>query len=405
MRAGLLALGTIVGIGACSPAMAQKMPDVQATRDMTIGAAMDVIYNSNVARTNPTLAALRSVHPQDETVRPSAHFSIVQPIGRQAVFLKGFAGYDFHRENKQLNRQNADLTGGGIVTTGPCHTTLFGRYAAAQSDLADVTLGTVKNTLTTIAEGGGLACGSGRGLGGQISGQHSETTNSGAIQDAADHTVDGGQASISYGRPSLGTLALTGNYSQQRFPNQIDFNGHKGDEYWSQMLGVDYQRAFGSKINVTASVGVNSLKRQSAPPGVPLSSSTTGYAAQVTYKMSDRLGFSLTAQRAYLPSNRPGKLYDLTTSAEGFATYHLGTRFVVTLGGVIDDIVSNQDTAVAAPLTPTKSRRKSVYTGLSYQQSQRASIALNVRQEDRKADLASFDYSDTRATLSLAVNF
>jgi hypothetical protein len=121
--------------------------------------------------------------------------------------------------------------------------------------------------------------------------------------------------------------------------------------------------------------------------------------------MSDRLDFSLTAQRAYLPSNRPGKLYDLTTSAEGTATYRLGTRFGVTLGGVIDDIVSNQDTSVAAPLTPTKSRKKSAYVGLSYQQSQRASIVLNVRQEDRTADVAAFDYSDTRATLSLAVTF
>lgn len=404
MRAGLLTLGTIVGFGACSHAYAQKIPDVQAKRDTTIGATIETVYDSNVARTNSALASIRGVQPEDETLRPSAYFSIVQPIGRQAVFLNGNAGYDFHRENKQLNRQSVDLTAGGVVSAGPCRSTPFGKYAAFQSDLADLTLGTVKNQISTTSEGLGLSCGM-RGFGVQLSGEHQDTANSAATQNAADHTVDSGSATFTYQRQGLGSVGLTGSYSQQKFPNRITFDGRTGDEYWNQMLGVNYERQFGSKINVVASVGLSSIRRQSAPPGVPLHSSTTGYTAAVDYKMSNRLRFAVHASRSFLPSNRPGKLYDLTTSVEGVATYDLGTKFTVTLGGVIDDILSNQDTSAVASLTPTKSRKKSEFASLRYRQSQRGSVVLNVRHEDRTTDIAAFDYADTRATLSLAVTF
>jgi hypothetical protein len=406
MRAGLLALGTIVGIGVCSQAMAQsQVPAVGAKREKNFGFNLDTVYDSNIAHTNATLATVRAVEPEEYTFRPSAFFSIVQPIGHQAVFLNGSVGYDFHKNNKQLDRENIDVTGGGSFLVGPCNSSLFGKYAAMQSDLADVVLGSVKNQMTVTAEGASLACGLPGGIGAQLSGQHEDTTNSASAQQTADHTVDGGSLSLIYGRPGLGAIGLVGNYSDQKFPNRLTFDGHKGDEYWNEMLGLNYEKSFGSKLKVQATVGYQKLKRQSAPPGVPLTSSNTNYNLAVDYRLNNRLNLTLASSRSYLPSNRPGKLYDLTTTVQGVASYDLGTRFNVSAGATYDQIESNQDTTPGVAPTPTKQHKNAEFVSLRYRQSKRASVVLSLRQEDRKTDLSAFDYSDTRATLSLAVTF
>ena len=82
----------------------------------------------------------------------------------------------------------------------------------------------------------------------------------------------------------------------------------------------------------------------------------------------------------------------------------MGSRFQIQFGGRVDDLKSNQDTA-SVFLAPTKSRKNTVYGGVRYRQNDKATLLLDLRHETKTTDLPSFDYTDNRATLTLAVSF
>jgi hypothetical protein len=402
-----LTLGIAAGIAACSPALAQMqgVPAISNTREMHINGDLDITYDSNISHTSEATALARGIHPEDELFHPSAVFEIVQPIGRNAAFLDGNAGYDFHRYNRRLDHVNADVTGGGLLTTGPCRTTGFGRFVAVQSNLEDTSLAVVQNLSETTTGGGEIVCGKSRGFNLQLQGVHTDLVNSQSRQKLADHRIDAAGGQFGYVNERLGALAAEFNYSQVHFPDRMNAKGGIGDEYWSEVLGVSYQRNFGSKIKIQAEAGKTTLKRASAPPGIPLKVSGANYSAAIDYKMSSRLEFTVQATRAFQPSNRPGKLFDLVTHTEGSAVYNLGTRVTVTLGGFVENLTANQDTAANALPTITRARRTSEYITMRYRQSQRISAGLDVRHEDKETDLAAFNYADTRATVTLATSF
>jgi hypothetical protein len=406
MRTGLLALGALAGFCASTQALAQQaVPQIQGgQRQIDIRAVLEGIYSSNIAHTNLALANLRGIHPQDGIIHPSAAFEIIQPIGRQAVFLNGEAGYDFHTENKTLDRLNVNVTGGGLIVVGRCHSTLFGRYAATQSDLGDVASPTnATNQITTTAEGGSVGCGSSSGFNAQVQGVHDEATNSAALQSVADHQNDTISLSLGYANQRLGQLSLVGTYAQAEFPKRVDAAGHVGDSYWNQVLGVSYARQFGAKFHIQASAGQMSLHRNTAPAGIPKQQSNFNYSLAAAYQVNSRLAVTLTSTRAFLPSNSPGKLYDLTTAAQLMAAYQLGTRFQINAGGDFQDLKANQDTASPVP-TLTKSQRWAAFGQFHYTISRRLTAGLDVRYEDRTADLAVFNYSDTRVSLTLSAS-
>jgi hypothetical protein len=405
MRKGLLTLGIAAGIAAGGPALAQGAPAVSNTREMRIGASLDLAYNSNIAHQGEGAAKLRGITPEEETLTPSAVFEISQPFGRNAAFLQGNAGYNFHRYNPNLDHVNMDVMGGGRVTAGRCSATGYGRFAASQSNLEDVSLAVVKNLTETATGGGQIGCGLASGFNISIQGAHTDAVNSASRQKVADHRGDviGGQ--FGYSNAHLGSLALQYNYQQATYPDRLNAKGSFGDSYWSEVLGVSYQRNIGAKIGIQATAGETILKRASAPPGVPLKVTGTSYSVGANYRMTQRLQFALHASRAFEPSNRPGKLYDLITHTEGTATYDLGTRITVTLGGYVENLRANQDTSANALPTVTRADTSSEYLNLHYRQSKRLNIGLNVRHEDRETDLALFNYSDTSATISLTTNF
>jgi hypothetical protein len=407
MRTGLLTLGIAAGIAACGPALAQTpgAPTISNSRQMRIGGSLDFVYDANIAHSSEATARLRGLHPEEEILNPSVVFEIVQPFGRYGAFLQGNAGYDFHRYNPRLDHVNMDVSGGGQATIGPCRATGYGRFAAVQSNLEDVSLATVKNLMETTVSGGDATCGRQRGFNLSIQGSNVDVVNSDSRTKVADHRMDSVGGQFGYANERLGALGLQYSYGQASYPDRKNATGGFGDSYWSEMLGVTYQRNIGSKIKVQLNVGESIVKRGSAPPGIPLKVKGTTYSASLDYRMSQRLAFMVRASRAFQPSNRPGKLYDLVTHTEGAATYDLGTRIQVTLGGYVENLKSNQDTSPNALPTVTQADMSTEYLQVHYRQSKRLNVGLEVRHDDRETDLPQFNYSDTRATVSLASTF
>lgn len=407
MRLKPLILFAIATTGAASSAHAQGMPAVPTaagSREFHFGARTTVTYETNVARANAATAATRGIEPEDVAIRPEATVSISQPLGQQMLFLKGSGGYDFYRRNTQLNRQRVDLTGGAAARLLSCQETVFGGYRAAQSELQDLDLGSSKNLMQTTSVGAGLQCGRPNSLQGNLVVQKQQVKNSAASREVSDADNKSATAMLSYGRPSLGTAMLLFGYSDAQFPNRVLPARPVGDGFFTQTVGLGYERAFGSRIHVNGMLSRTKLKREFAPAGLPLKLTSTTYLATAEYSPSSRLKLTVDAARDVRPSQRTGKLYDINTSYGGVLRYKLGTRITVAGGDRYERIVSNTDTASALAVV-TRSRTNTIFGSVTYRQSDRTSFLLDVRHEDRKTNLPSFDYTDTRVGLSADVTF
>ncbi|MBL8770969.1 MAG: outer membrane beta-barrel protein [Phenylobacterium sp.] len=407
MRLRPLIFVAVATAGASFQAAAQVMPTVPAAaaqREVKIGVRAGVTYDSNVARADRATAIARDIKAEDYTFRPQAVVSITQPVGQQMLVLQGAGGYDFYRHNTRLNRQRVDVTGAGVSRVLGCQETVFASYRASQSELQDLDLGTSKNLLKTNGVGVGIACGRPDSLQGNIVVQKTQAKNSAGTRKLSDSDGKVLAMTLAYGRPSLGTATVLYTYSDAQFPNRIIPGRPVGDGFFTETLGLGYERQFGQRILVSGMVSRTELKREFAPPGLPLKLTTTTYVGSAEYRPSNRLTISADVARQIVPSQRTGKLYDITTAYNGVIRYELGTRFTISAGDSYLRSTSNTDT-ISAMSVITRSRANTIFGSIAYRQSERTSFLFDVRQEDRKTNLVNFNYNDTRVGLSAEVSF
>lgn len=404
MRLRPLALGVVACACCGTVATAQGMPNVEARREFTGSFSVRSLYDSNFSRSSSATANQRGVKPKEYSVTPTISVRLVQPIGQQVVYVSGDAGYNFYKENDQLNRIRGQAQGGYVTRLGPCGLFATGSYAAAQSDLALIDSPNIKNLAQSTTIGAGAQCSRGRGLNAGISAQRTETTNSAEVQKQVNATSEVITATLSYGKENVGVLGVSYAYADSELPNRVIPGRATGDGFFTQSLSVTAERQFGSRLYARASAGRSMVKREFSPPGVDAKFSSTTYSAAIDYQLGSRLKLGVVGDRSIVPSARAGKVYDIRTSGRASATYNLGSRFVVGLGHSIEDIKSNTDTSLPLRVI-TDSRTNSTFGSLRYKQSERASVVLDVSYDDRSANLREFDYTATRVGLSVEVGF
>jgi hypothetical protein len=405
MRLRLLAAGTAVTAVTAGSALAQQMPVITPKRTFDLGARVEALYDSNIARGSAALAALRGIEREDELLRPAVTANIVQPFGSQLLFVTGSAGYDFHRRNSELDRGRVDAVGGVAGTFGPCQPMLATSYKAAQSEFSDEDDITTRNLQKATAILGGVTCGRAIGPGIMVNAEREDVKNSATLRETSDHTDERFTTQLGYKNPTLGEAALLYSYANVEFPNRIIPGRPVGDGFWTAAYGVTYKRRFGSRIMLDGTAARTRVKREFAPAGAPLKFNSTTYGANIDYRLGSRLELQGHALREVKPSNRPGKVFDLATSGEVLAKYKLGTRYMVTLGHRIEDIDSNRDTSFVGRPTVTNSRTNSSYAGVQYRRSDKLSLSLDVRREERKTNLPDFNYTSMRVGLSASAGF
>lgn len=407
MRLRPLALGAIACMCGGTTALAQQAPTLPtAGSSREFGGTFSVRggYDSNFARSNSTAAVSRGLSQEEYILTPRVTLNVVQPLGRQIVFLNGSAGYNFYRENSQLDRAQGQAQGGYLTVLGPCTTYTTGSFSAAQADLAQIDGPTTKNIVKSTTAAAGLNCSRGRSLFGGLSVQRTETKNSADIQSQADSTAKLVAASLGYGNETLGRLGLSYVFTDNDLPNRIDPGHPIGDGFFTNSISLTAERKFGSRLITRAGIGRTMVKREYAPVGTDLKFSSTTYNGALDYRFSSRLKLALTGQRAVVPAARAGKLYDIRTGGSVTGTYNLGSRFVVTLGHSIDDVKSNTDTTLPL-LVVTKSRTNSTFGTFRYRQNDRLSLLFDVSYDDRKANLSDFNYNATRVGVAAEIGF
>jgi Putative beta-barrel porin 2 len=406
MRLRPLALVATLSAMVCSAAFAQAAspPSVSTQRDLGFGAQVLVMYDNNSARSGGALAKQRGLSPEDVTVTPTLDFNLTQPVGQQTLYVNGSAGYQFHRRNKVLDRQNVTIDGGATTQFGFCQATAFASYRASQADLQDLDPLTTKNLRDAKGLGASLQCGRPSGLGANLMVQKTENHNSESRLRVSDSDTDIISFGVGYSNQTLGTIGVNYSYASNAFPNRIIIGRPIGDGYFSESFGLTAQRNFGPRLSVNLAASRIKLKREFAPPGFPLRLTGTTYGGNLSYSVGSRISLSAGASRSIQPSGRPGKLYDVAETKDVGIGYKLGSSFDLSLNHTIGKVTSNRD-SLTPILVITDSHLNSTTAGVSFSSSGRFSLGLNVRYDDRQTNLPQFDYTATTVSLRAGTTF
>ncbi len=397
--------GPAPGYGGAARTYGDPDAPPNTARHVTIDVIGDLIYDSNVARSDAAEAAVRHLSLSDEIFTPTAAIDAYLPVGREALFLHGNAGYDFHRVDTVLNRERIDLHGGGLAQFGPCQETLTGDFNRQQTDLEELEAQVTSNVQDTENVAFNATCGRRVGLQPFIGVNEQWADNSAAVLTASNRQTTGVTGGLGYARPALGTIQLFGQYSSTTFPDSdvVIVGVPRHDGYDLTSGGISFDHHVGARIEGTVSVSYTSLSLNL--PGEQGFSGLT-YSTAIVYRASGRLSADLHLTRATLPSDRIGASFTLDNLIIGDIHYKLGPRILLLLGASRDSRAFEGPPTVIIPIN--ESTRDVEYTGFAaatYTLSRRIAFTLNFSQSRRDANVAAFSYDDTRVDLTASTAF
>ncbi len=317
---------------AAHPALAQTLPAAPATqRQVEFDVVTDVVFDSNIARSDRALAATRGLTLSDEILTPLGLIDLALPIGRSSLFLNGSAGYDFYVNNRVLNQARINVLGGAIGQVGPCRETLSGAYARSQTALSDLNTVAVANVEDHESIALGAVCGRALGLAPTIQVAESWEQNSAPARQLVDDRSFTATAGLAYRRPALGSLTLFGEFVDTTYPNELVVQGNalRTGGYQVYAAGVKFDRHLGARIQGEVSLSYSALS-----PAIAGSGSFEGatYSGNLTYRTSGRLSAQVQYARSVTPSNVVGANFSIDDTLSGELDYRLGPRLGLTLG-------------------------------------------------------------------------
>ena len=232
----LLSLGGAAG--------AQTLPE----RRLDIGVTVVNSYDTNILRLPEGATAPPGQSRNDVRATPSITIDIEQPLGRQSIFLSGSAGYDFYRENDQLERERIELTGGTNLNLQSCGSRLAATYGRQQSDLADILPGEREvNTQTRTLYRAQIGC---RGFGPlepTFTYERERVENSDPFRRNGNTTRDDYGVGLNYDRPVFGKVGIRAAYSDARYDRTAELAPGLTNGIKAYSAELTFERRLGSR--------------------------------------------------------------------------------------------------------------------------------------------------------------
>jgi hypothetical protein len=380
---------------------APAVPDAE-TPPVTVSAS--AFYYTNIAGSSAAVAAARGLKRADEVYSPAVDLNLVEPVdGGLSLFVAGQAGYDFHQRNTILDRERINLQGGARAKLSSCDATLVGSYGRYQSDLADLSVVTVKNTQEVLSEELDASCDLSSRITPSMSISHTDSDNSAILYKSSDFNSNAASAALGYNGESLGTLSIFGQYTETNYPNRIFLlgTGPRSDGYDLYAGGIRYNRKIGSKFELGLSVSETSLSTKNRI-GADFSGVT--YSATLAYHPTARLEFNFDASRRTVPATYLNAAYSINESYSGNAAYRISSRLTAKIGATESD--SDYRGAALVPGTDLTSQTfRSVNGTLAYSVSPTLSVSLTGEEDQRHANVLGYSYSGARVGLSVSKAF
>jgi hypothetical protein len=388
--------------GAASAVLAWAMPAAaQDERHIDVELQARVVHDSNVARSSEALAALRGIDTEDTILSPTIVVDILVPVSRQSLFLRGLAARDYYQENSVLDSTRYDIDGGFNLRAGPCTGALTAGYQRRRSDLQDPNFLVVQNIESLKSANAQATCGRAIGFAPTVSVGRTEGENSALLLQDADFESTSASVGIAYRRPNFGQLTLFGRETTTEYPNRMITTGSGTirDGYDLRAVGVRYERELGSRLEGSVSVSQTSVDPDN--PGVPDFEGLT-WGADLGYRPSSRLQTRLSFERQANPTLRTGAAYAIDETIELAATYGLGPRLELN-AGVLRGTSRYEGAALSGNLT--KEEISALYAGVRWELGRRVALDVDVRHEEREANLPGLDYTSNRIGAAAVAKF
>jgi hypothetical protein len=404
----LAALAFSLGAGAAFAQTAFVAPSLNSaptTRETQIDVSTDLMYDSNIARSDRRTAAARGLSLADEIATPEVNFTVARQFGRDVLFVQGFGSYLFHRSDPVLDRENIGVAGGFNGHVLLCQELLTGAYARQQSDLADQSRVVVANVVETKSVALSADCGGPVGFAPTASITQTWRDNSAEQYIPNNSNTLATSGGLTYRRPEFGALTFFGHYSRTDFPFGpvlVELSGQRfGFGYEAYGAGVAFDRHLGGRIE-----GVGQISYSAVDPSTPLLKTFRGltYSADVIYHLNPLTDIHLSAIRATSPSNRIEADYSIDQTYQADVTYTFGPRLSVSVIGFRrTQKFQIASTATATDLTQTI--LDSVTAAATYLITRHFSLTLHAGDEERSANFPGLSYSSTRVGITIKATY
>lgn len=415
LKLELPGLVAVFAVLTASPAQAQVTPlasAVQATPKAesrkTIEASLATLYDSNIAQGSDEALARRGLEKSDFRVTPGASFDIYRTLGTGYVSLSGFAGYDIHARNTELNRERIDTTAGFGAQLSVCGVAVSAGYSRRQSNLGDLNVllpgtGTTnRNTETTASINGTLTCGGAYGFRTLVIGGYSDARNSALLRQVSNNharTVGGG---VEYLQPAIGRIRLYGLEREINFFRRDGLNFLGAPRVISRAGTISFDRDIGARLSTSVALTYADVKSR----GAAVNSGFQGllWDAKIGLRASSRLEFELSTTRSVDPSQGFNVDYIQSKNFGLKATYVLSQRASVILTG--RHLTQDYIYSTTATLREINDRTTNMFEArLKLAASDRYSFSFDGGYTNVDSDNSLFRYDSLRAGVTFSATF
>ena len=294
---GAFATLALTGAAWAAPAV----PDAE-TPPVSVSAS--AYYYTNIAGSSAAIATARGLKRADEVYSPAVDLNLVEPVdGGLSLFVAGQAGYDFHQRNTILDRERINLQGGARAKLSSCDATLVGSYGRYQSDLADLSVVTVKNTQEVLSEELDASCDLSSRITPSMSVSHTDSDNSAILYKTSDFNSNAASVALGYNAESLGDHIDLWPIHGNELPKPDIPSEPRDLDLTATMISTPVEfvtiARSGSKFELGLSVSETSLSTKNRI-GADFSGVT--YSATLAYHPTARLEFNFDASRATVPA-------------------------------------------------------------------------------------------------------
>ena len=386
----------------------------QAERGFSGRAAVDVLYDENSVGLGAAAIAAQNLQRSEVQVTPSVELRYDMPVGRNAVFVDGTAGYDFHTRNKRLDKFRWSIGTGAAWQVGSrCSGTLGADYRSQQTTYGDLGIA-LDNLERTQNYSLSARCAAPVGIGVTGGIAHKVGENSNILRQRSDLKSTSYFAGLIYNAPSVGTLSLTGSRDDRKYPNRFLVTplGLERDGVMVERVSLAVERPIGARL-----LGNASISYIWTDPDVSITEDFKGigWSAGLSYKLGARTNVNIDTSKDATSSVSLDSSYQVTRSYGLNASYQLGSQITLSAGGTLINrrfkggdpsavIPGPGGTVIPLPLRD-KEKTTMVFAEIGYQLNRRLGFSLNGAHEERKASGRFYDYSGNSVRLSSIFSF
>ncbi|HXU99991.1 MAG TPA: outer membrane beta-barrel protein [Caulobacteraceae bacterium] len=365
-----------------------------------IATTQQVLYDTNVARGDLGVAQLRGITPAEFIYSPAASIDFVHPFGPETLILKGTAGYDFHSSNRVLSGERLELNSSVKSQLGRCNTVVGAGYSRMPSDLEQLNIAVTHNDISVETASLDADCGRAVGLDTKVALTEQWASNSNPQVRIDNFHSFTAVPAIGYRRPSFGEIELYGSFQEVSYPDRDLMAGPASiqDGYRLLGAGLKFDRRLGARIQATFRIGFVGLRPDiSSVPGF----NGLTYGADVSARMTGRIRFSFSFQRDAAPATWQDVTYAISDTESMQAEYLIGPRFKLDIGlsRTADDYHGSH---LAPGIDLQHDRIDAAFGALSFAMSRRIKFGVELRHENRAADVFGYNYADTQVGFTAA---